>query len=140
MCLINANQKIIMIIINTQITNILTNIKDSDNHGTKYKHFPQFPGEEIPRKCTVSAEPWVNRRHLPPSHLSPPSPPPSSKKKIYTYIFPNGKPGENSLFCAMNKYIPYINNLKKCKMHIISFFFKYIYILLKSDVNQMKPT
>ena len=87
MCLINANQKIIMIIINTQITNILTNIKDSDNHGTKYKHFPQFPGEEIPRKCTVSAEPWVNRRHLPPSHLSPPSPPPSSKKKnIYIYI------------------------------------------------------
>ena len=87
MCLINANQKIIMIIINTQITNILTNIKDSDNHGTKYKHVPQFPGEEIPRKCTVSAEPWVNRRHLPPSHLSPPSPPPSSKKKIYIHIY-----------------------------------------------------
>ena len=140
MCLINANQKIIMIIINTQITNILTNILDSDNHGTKYKHFPQFPGEEIPRKCTVSAEPWANRRHLPPSHLSPPFPPSPPKKNIYTYIFPNGKPGENSLFCAMNKYIPYINNLKKCKMHIISFFFKYIYILLKSDVNQMKPT
>ena len=81
---------------------------------------------------------------------SPPSPPfphlaplptsPPQKEKIYTYIFPNGKPGENSLFCAMNKYIPYINNLKKCKMHIISFFFKYIYILLKSDMNQMKPT
>ena len=140
MCLINANQKI-MIIRNTQITNILTNTKDSDNHGTKYKHFPQFPGEEISRKCTVSAEPWANRRHLPPSHLSPPSPPPPPQKKnIYTYIFPNGKPGENSLFCAMNKYILYINNLKKCKMHIISFFFKYIYILLKSDVNQMKPT
>ena len=75
---------------------------------------------------------------LPTSRPSPHLPPP--KKNIYTYIFPNGKPGENSLFCAMNKYIPYINNLKKCKMHIISFFFKYIYMLLKSDVNQMKPT
>ena len=80
MCLINANQKI-MIIRNTQITNILTNTKDSDNHGTKYKHFPQFPGEEISRKCTVSAEPWANRRHLPPSHLSPP------KKKKYIHIY-----------------------------------------------------
>ena len=81
------------------------------------------------------------RRTLGESPPSPPFPPLApQKKKIYTYIFPNGKPGENSLFCAMNKYIPYINNLKKCKMHIISFFFKYIYILLKSDMNQMKPT
>ena len=86
MCLINANQKI-MIIRNTQITNILTNTKDSDNHGTKYKHFPQFSGEEISRKCTVSAEPWANRRHLPPSHLSPPSPPPPPKKKKYIHIY-----------------------------------------------------
>ena len=39
---------IITIIINKQITNIITNTEDSGNHCTKKINFTQFPNEEIP--------------------------------------------------------------------------------------------
>ena len=124
MCLINANQKI-MIIINTQITNILTNIKDSDNHGTKYKHFPQFPGEEIPRKCTVSAEPWVNRRHLPPSHLPPPK-----KKYIYIYIYIPQRETRRKFPILRNEQIHTVYKQSQKMQNTHNFLFLQIYLYI----------
>ena len=78
--------------INKQITNIVSNTKDSDNHCKKYKNFTQFPSEEIARKCTV-ADPWANCSTV--------------------------KPGKTFSFCAMIKYKMYIKNLKKYKIYII---------------------
>ena len=83
---------IIIIIISKQITNIMTNTKDGDSHCKKYKNFTQFPSKEIPRKCTVSADPLTNR--------------------------PAGKPGKTSPCCTLNKYNMYIKNFKKYKIYI----------------------
>ena len=99
--------------INKQITNILTNTKDSDNHCKKYKNFTQFPSEEIPRKCTVSTDPWKNH----PKNLqrrSKPSPPPNDPPPL--------------------KKIPLLENQAKLSNSLSSD------ILQKGDVNHMKPT
>ena len=98
---------------NKQTDNMHTkNTKGRGNHSKKYKNFTQFPSEEMPSKCTVSPNPWVNR--------------------------PTGKPGETSPSCAVNKCKSYTKNLKKYKIYIKSF--SSSNILQKGDVNPTKPT
>ena len=119
-------------IINKQI-NILTNTKDSGNHYKKHKIFTQFPSKETPRKCTVSADPWVNRpKILQRRHTLPlPHPPPPSPQKKHRETRP---------------YFPILRNeqiqnvyKKSQKIQNIYHFFSSD-VLQKGDVNQMKPT